>query len=72
VSLVAGGGQCPTPAIAEAGGSAPKRAGGSVLPSLRRQTEAEQPPELAGSKHAAPEQGLSGRLVKKPWVHSKV
>jgi hypothetical protein len=53
-------------------GSAPKRVGGSVLPSLRRRTEAEQPPELAGSKCAAPKQGLSGRLVKKPWVRSKM
>jgi hypothetical protein len=42
VSLGAGGGHGPTPAVAKAGGSAPECVGGVLLP-LRRQVEAEQP-----------------------------
>jgi hypothetical protein len=43
VSLIAGGGHGPTPAIAEVG-EQPLSARGRVLPPLRRRVEVEQPP----------------------------
>jgi hypothetical protein len=70
VSLVAGGGQGPTPAVAEAEGSAPERSGERIA-SVEAADRRGAAPELAGSKRAAPEQGLSGRPTKKSRVHSK-
>jgi hypothetical protein len=80
VSLVTGGSQSPTPAVVEAGGSAPERAGGRVAV-VEAAVRSGAAPESAGSKratpeqgskHAAHEQGSSGRLTKKPRVHSKM
>jgi hypothetical protein len=71
ISLVTGGGQGSTPAIAEAGGSAPERSGErSVAVEVVDRRGAAL--ELAGSKRAAPEQGSSGRPAKKSWVRSKM
>jgi hypothetical protein len=47
VSLVAGGGQCPPPAIVEVGGSA-QSARGRRPPPLRRWVKVEQPPSRRG------------------------
>jgi hypothetical protein len=71
VSLVAGGGQGPTPAVAEAGGSAPEQAAERVV-ATETADQSGAAPESAGSKRAAPEQGLSGRPMKKPRVGSKM
>jgi hypothetical protein len=71
VSLVAGGGHGPTPAIAEAGGSAPEQAGKRVVV-IEATDRSGAAPELAGSKRTAPEQGSSGRPVKKARVRSKM
>jgi hypothetical protein len=80
VSLVAERGQSPTPAVAEAGGSAPERAGERIatVDATHRNGAA---PKSAGSKHAAPEQGSkrvapdqgsSNRPANKPRVRSKM
>jgi hypothetical protein len=71
VSFVTGGGQGPTPAVVEAGGSAPERAGECVA-AIEAADRSGVPPELVGSKRAAPEQGLSGHPAKKPRVRSKM
>jgi hypothetical protein len=80
VSLVAGEGQGPSPAVAEAGGSAPERAGERVA-AVEVADRSGAAPELAGSKRATPEQGskraapkqgLSGCPVKKPRVRTKM
>jgi hypothetical protein len=81
VSLVAGGGHSPTPAVAEAGGTAPERVGEGVA-AVEAASRSGAAPEMAGPKHAgpepvsskcaAPEQGSSGHLVKKARVHSKM
>jgi hypothetical protein len=71
VSLVAGGGQGPTPATAEAGQSAPKRSGEHIA-TVEAADRSGATPALVGSKRAAPEQGLSGRPAKKFRVHSKM
>jgi hypothetical protein len=70
VSLVTGGGQGPTPAIAEAGGSTPEQSGERVAVEAADRSGAA--PELVGSKCAAPEQSSSGRLAKKSRVRSKM
>jgi hypothetical protein len=80
VSLVAGGGQGPPPAVVEVEGSAPERArekaaaieatgrsGAAPESTGPRRTVPEQ-----GSKRAAPELGLSDRPVKKAQVRSKM
>jgi hypothetical protein len=71
VSIVGGRGPDMTSAVVEAGGSAPEQAGEriAVVEAVDRRGAA---PELAGSKRAAPEQGSSGRPVKKARVHSKM
>jgi hypothetical protein len=80
VSLVAGGGQGSSPAVVEAGGSAPKCARESAAATeaasrIRVASESagswRAAPEQ-GSKRAAPELGLSDRPVKKARVHSKM
>jgi hypothetical protein len=71
VSLVAGGGQGPTPAVAEADRSAPERSGERVS-AVEAADRSGATPELAGSKCAAPEQGSSGRPAKKSRVRSKM
>jgi hypothetical protein len=54
VSLVAGGGHGPIPAVAEVGGSAPERARERVA-AVEVADRSGATPELAGSKRAAPE-----------------
>jgi hypothetical protein len=80
VSLVVGGGQGPTPAVAGGEGSAPKRTGERVA-AVEAADRSGAAPESVGLKRVAPEQGLkraapeqgsSDRLVKKPWVRSKM
>jgi hypothetical protein len=71
VSLITGGGQGPTPTIAEAGGSAHERTGERIA-AVEVADRSGVAPELAGSKHAAPEQGSSGRPTKKSRVRSKM
>jgi hypothetical protein len=71
VSLVAGGGQGPTPAVAEADRLAPERSGERVS-AVEAADRSGATPELAGSKCAAPEQGSSGRPAKKSRVRSKM
>jgi hypothetical protein len=71
VSLVVGGSQRPTPAVAEAGGSAPERSGERIA-AVEAADRSGAAPELVGSKRAAPEQGSSGRPAKKSWVRSKM
>jgi hypothetical protein len=80
VSLVAGGGHGPAPAIAEAGGTAPERMGESVAAvevagrsgaALETAGPRRTVPEQ-GSKCVAPEQGTSDRPVKKARVRSKM
>jgi hypothetical protein len=71
VSLIAGGGQGPTPTIAEVGGSAHERTGERIA-AVEAADRSRAAPELAGSKHAAPEQGSSGRPTKKSRVRSKM
>jgi hypothetical protein len=71
VSLVTGGGHSPTPAVAEAVGSAPEHAGERVVV-VEAADRSGTTPELAGSKRAAPEKGSSSRPVKKARVCSKM
>jgi hypothetical protein len=70
VSLVVGGGHDPSPAIAEVGESAPEHVGERAAAAAGDQSGAA--PESAGSKRTAPEQGSSGRPVKKSQVRSKM
>jgi hypothetical protein len=53
------------------GGTAPEQAGERVV-IIEVADLSGVAPELAGSKRAAPEQGSSGRPVKKARVHSKM
>jgi hypothetical protein len=71
VSLVAGGGQGPTPSVTEARGSAPEQAGERVA-AVEAADRSGAAPESLGSKHVTPEKGLSDRPVKKPRVRSKM
>jgi hypothetical protein len=80
VSLVAGGGHGPTPAIAGAGGTTPERTGESIA-TIEAAGRSGAAPETAGlrraapelgSKQAAPDQGSSDRPVKKARVCSKM
>jgi hypothetical protein len=71
VSLVAGRGQGPTPAIVEAGGSALERSGERIA-AVKVADRSRTAPELAGSKRAALEQGSSGRPTKKSRACSKM
>jgi hypothetical protein len=71
VSLVTDGGQGPTPAVAEAGGSAPELTGDRIV-AVEVASQSGAAPESAGSKRAAHEEGSSGRPVKKPRVRSKM
>jgi hypothetical protein len=71
VSLVVGGGQGPTTAVAEAEGSAPEQTGERIA-AVEAVNRSGATPELAGSKRAAPEQGSSGRPAKKSRVHCKM
>jgi hypothetical protein len=71
VSLVAGGRQGPTPAITGIGGTAPERTEERVA-AVEAADRSRAAPESVGPKPAAPEQGLSDRLVKKPQVRSKM
>jgi hypothetical protein len=71
ISLVAGGGQGPTPATAEAGGSALQRTGEHTA-AVEVASRSGAAPESTGSKRAAPEQGLLGRQAKKPQLRSKM
>jgi hypothetical protein len=71
ISLITSGGQVPTPAVAEAGGSALERSGECVA-AAEAADRSGAAPELAGSKRSAPEQGLSGRPAKKSRVRSKM
>jgi hypothetical protein len=81
VSLVSVGDHGPIPAVAEAGGSSPERAGESVDaveaagqsgPAPKTAGSQCAAPEPAGTKRAAPKQGSSDHLVKKAWVRSKI
>jgi hypothetical protein len=71
VSFVAGGGQGPTPVVAETEGLAPERLGERVA-AVEAANQSGAAPELAGSKRAAPEQGSSGCPAKKSRVSSKM
>jgi hypothetical protein len=71
VSLVAGGGHDPIPAVAEAKRSAPERMEESVV-AVEAAGRSGAAPETTGSKRAAPEQGSSVRPVKKARVRSKM
>jgi hypothetical protein len=71
VSLITSGGHGPTPAVAEAGESAPERAGENVA-TLEAADRSGTAPELAGSKRTAPKRGSSDRPMKKAQVHSKM
>jgi hypothetical protein len=71
VSLVAGGGQGPTPAVAEADGSAPERTGEHIA-DVEAASRSRAALESASSKRVAPDQGSSGRPAKKPRVRSKM
>jgi hypothetical protein len=69
--LIAGGGHDPSLAVAEAGESAPEQTGErAAATAVVNQSGAA--PESAGLKRAAPEQGSSGRPVKKARVRSKM
>jgi hypothetical protein len=71
VSLIVGGGQNPTPAVVEARVSAPERAGERVA-TVEAADRSGAPPELAGSKRTALEQGSSNHPEKKAWMCSKM
>jgi hypothetical protein len=81
VSRVAGRGHGPTPAVAEAGCTAPELMGESVSTVEEADRSGAAPEtmsseraalESVGSKRAAPQQGMSARPVKKAWVRSKM
>jgi hypothetical protein len=69
VSLVTDGGQGPTPAVIEVGGSVPEQTGERVA-TVEAADRSGAAPESVGSKRAAPEQGSLGRSAKKPRVCS--
>jgi hypothetical protein len=71
VSLVAGGGHGPTPAVVEDEGLAPERAGKRIA-AVEAVGRSGAAPESAVLKRAAPVQGLSDLPVKKARVRSKV
>jgi hypothetical protein len=80
VSLIAGGGHSPIPAVAEAGETAPERTGENVAAGEAADRSREAPgtahsrravPEQC-SKRAAPGQGMSDLPVKKARVRSKM
>jgi hypothetical protein len=71
VSLVADGGHGQTPTVAEVGGSTPEQAGERVA-FAEAADRSGTAPESAGLKRAVPEQGSSGRPVKKARVRSKM
>jgi hypothetical protein len=71
VSLVAGGGEGPTPTVADVGRSAPKQSGERSATSKAAGRSGATPGSV-GAKRAAPEQGSSGRSVKKARVRSKI
>jgi hypothetical protein len=80
VPLIAGGGHGPTPAVEEAGETAPERMVENVS-TVEAADRSRKAPETAdscravpeqGSKRAAPGQGMSDRLVKKARVRSKM
>ena len=80
VPLIAGGGRGPTPAVAEAGGTAPERMGENVA-AVEAAGRSRGAPETVDSSHAvpeqglkraAPEQGISDRPMKKTRVRSKM
>jgi hypothetical protein len=80
VFLTAGGGHGPTPAVAEAGGTAPERMGENVA-AIEAADRSREAPDTAnssrvvpkqGSKRGAPEQSMSDRSVKKTRVRSKM
>jgi hypothetical protein len=80
VSLVAGEGHDPDPAVAVAGGTAPDRMGKSAaaVDAAGRSGAVPETEDLRravlehGSKRTAPEQGSSDRPVKKARVRSKM
>jgi hypothetical protein len=80
VSLVASGGQGSSPTVVEAGGSVPERARKSAAATEAAGRSGAAPemvgPQRAvpeqGSKHAAPELGLTDRPVKKARVRSRM
>jgi hypothetical protein len=80
VPLITGGGRGPSPAIAEAGGAAPEQMGENVIAVEVADRSIEAPETVdtsrtvpeQGSKRAAPEQGMSDRLVKRAPVRSKM
>jgi hypothetical protein len=57
--------------VAEVGGSAPEQPGERST-AIEVASRSGVAPELVGSKHTTPEQGLSGRPVKKSRVRSKM
>jgi hypothetical protein len=71
VSLITGGGHGPTPAVAEAGESAPEPAG-ELVATVVAVDRSGTAPELAGLKRTSPKRGSSDRPVKKARVHSKM
>jgi hypothetical protein len=80
VSLISGGGQVPTPAVAGVRVSALERTGERVA-AVEVADRSRAAPESAGSKRAAPEQGSkrvapeqgsSDRSTKRPRVRSKM
>jgi hypothetical protein len=58
VPLIAGGGHGPTPAVAEAGETAPERMGENVS-AVEAADRSREAPEMADSRRAVPEQGRS-------------
>jgi hypothetical protein len=71
MSLVAGGGHSPTPAVVKDGGLAPKRAGERVA-AVEAAGRSGVAPESAGSKCVVPEQGSLDRPVQKARVRFKM
>jgi hypothetical protein len=57
--------------VAEVGGSAPEQPGERST-AIEVASRSGVAPELVGSKHTTPEQGSSGRPVKKSRVRSKM
>jgi hypothetical protein len=65
VSLIAGGGHNPIPAVAEAGMSAPSE-WGKVLPLLRQRVEAEQHPRQQARSAQPPSRARQTARRKEP------
>jgi hypothetical protein len=57
--------------VAEVGRSAPEQSGERSA-TVEAADQSGAAPESVGTKRVAPEQGSSGRLVKKSWVRSKM